>query len=119
MTASGGRGTWISATSGTTSTYPPAVTTSNGLIASAGAAVSISTYLSGVNGGLITPFTPYGPDYLMSTLPGVGKLTPPQLAQLLRDHTFIEMDNSDFCLFCYALDQYRPRTDHIFVISEE
>lgn len=68
--------------------------------------------------GTVTPFAsqPNPMDFLMK---GPNKLTPDQLALLLREHTFIEMRNSAYCLFCYALDQYRDRGDHLFVISEE
>lgn len=71
--------------------------------------------------GVISPFvqtSPMFPD-LVYPASGPGKLTPVQLAQLMREHTFIEMEGSEYCLFCFALDQYKTRLDHIFVISEE
>lgn len=50
---------------------------------------------------------------------GASKLDVAQLSQLMREHTFIPMAGSNFCLFCYALDLYRDAEEHIFVISEE
>lgn len=65
------------------------------------------------------PTLPNPLDALLAPSGGPNKLTPPQLSRLMSGHRFIQMDNSDYCLFCYALDMYRNRTDHLFVISEE
>lgn len=86
--------------------------------------VTTTTTGINVNPGIVTPFTPASnlQEFLLSGVPGVGganKLTPVQLNQLMREHTFVEMQDSDFCLFCYALDQFKTRLDHIFVIREE
>lgn len=69
---------------------------------------------------VVTPFPPgVNPADGLLAPRGISKITPSQLNRLLREHTFVEMDTCDFCLFCYALDQFRTRADHIFVISEE
>lgn len=84
----------------------------------AGGFYSSGGFITTTGTGTVTPFVsqPNPMDFLMK---GPNKLTPDQLALLLREHTFIEMRNSAYCLFCYALDQYRDRGDHLFVISEE
>jgi hypothetical protein len=71
------------------------------------------------------PFAPIAPlpdnpfEDLFPAVKRVGKLTQAQTDLLLREHHFIPMEGSSFCLFCFALDMYRDATDHIFVISEE
>lgn len=58
------------------------------------------------------------PDYSVSLRPGL-RLTQAQMDLLMRGHQFIPMDASGFCLFCFAFDLYRMRTDHGYVIHEE
>lgn len=49
-----------------------------------------------------------------------NRLTPAQLATLVAAHDFVPMDDgNDFCLFCFALDLYRGRLDHQYVIHED
>lgn len=71
--------------------------------------------------GIVTPFVGAPRDglFIPGLQSGATKLTPVQLEQLIREHTFIEMAGSNFCLFCFALDHYRTRLEHLFVISEE
>lgn len=64
-------------------------------------------------GGSIQPFL----DVLQN---GRNKLSPAQLAQLVAAHQFVPMDDGhEYCLFCYALDLYRTRLDHEYVIHED
>lgn len=82
----------------------------------AGGYYSSGGFITTTGIGTTVPFVGNPLDFLAK---GPTKLTPDQLAVLLREHTFIEMQNSTYCLFCYALDQYRDRSDHVFVIREE
>lgn len=86
---------------------------------------SLQVVISGSSGGInsvygyptVAPLT----TTTMSIAPmtGAGKLAQSQLNQLMASHTFIPLDSSDHCLFCYALDMWRTRSQHDFVISEE
>lgn len=50
---------------------------------------------------------------------GNARLTPDQMKFLLAEHGFMNMDNAEYCLLCFALDQYRTRAEHMYVIHEE
>jgi hypothetical protein len=67
---------------------------------------------------VVTPFTNTN-GLIYPSHPNLRQLTRTQLDQLLREHRFIPMDNSSYCLYCFALDHYRDAAQHLFVISEE
>lgn len=96
-TASGGSGGAATWTSSGTSSYPGYL---NGLPPLGPASPFVAT-----SGGLLPG--------------GVNRLNHAQMAVLLAEHKFIAMDGGDYCLFCFALDLYRNRLDHLFVIREE
>lgn len=123
--ASADGGTWSANTPATFTTvtttpggYITTTTTNVPLIGGGGGVGQVQPYIT-TSPGIVRPFTSVGLRDLLVSSQGAGKLTQTQLDQLMREHTFVEMGNSEFCLFCYALDQYRTRLDHIFVISEE
>jgi hypothetical protein len=114
--ASGG-GTWLGSNVPVTYT----TTTTNGSVYISTTPNYGSYPYPSVYPTLPTSYPPFATNPLDGLLvpAGPGKLTAPQLDQLLREHAFIEMAGSEFCLFCYALDLYKTRLDHIFVINEE
>jgi hypothetical protein len=77
-----------------------------------------------ISNGMIIgqPFVPVtSPDRFGDLLRGGGpnKLTQLQIERLMQ-HEFIPVeDGHPYCLLCFALDVYRTRHDHDFVIHEE
>lgn len=93
-----------------------AVITLNGMHISSGTA-TYPGYLQGAS----TTFAPITSQVFTTTSMVIGnnRLTPDQLAFVLAQHRFLPMDGSGYCLFCYALDLFRTKVDHLFVIREE
>lgn len=106
-----------------TSTYGPTYSgTGTSVVVGGGGISGGGGYGGGVNTTdfqyLISPSLPPFPTLLPREV-FKPSLTEMQLHQLLNEHTFIPMDGNAFCLLCYALDQYRMESEHIFVIHEE
>lgn len=88
-------------------------------VASVGGSITINpSVVYGGGGGLssyLNPAYSQALQYKRTT-----NLTTEQFELLMREHTFIGMgENTPFCLFCYALDQFRTESQHEHIIHEE
>lgn len=89
-------------------------------VGGSGGSISYPSYPFVTTQPVITPFED-AQTILDRMMQGIGKqkITPVQLQTLMDSHQFVEMDTTNYCLFCYALDQYRTEADHQHMIREE
>lgn len=67
--------------------------------------------------GLGTASPPFAPQPGSTSVP--GSLSAEELSLLLGSHQYTQWRDTEYCLFCFALNHFRKARDHDHVIHEE